>query len=124
MIDEFAVDVISDRGIELAMKCAFLEHAKATHVAAKIKDDLGGPQLIFAWHEQAGKEFTELPAPVDADGACEIALTWLREIQWPPRSDEDEHKAWRITTPSGMSLGTAHFYIICYVRPYWGTVSK
>lgn len=115
------ITVVFDKveALRLAMKIAFMWHSKA-----KAWAEAENGSLVFYWHAVSGAH--PLPVALDAEGASELAIAWLRDrpvaAYGPePDHDGDNCKGFRISN-GGPSITTGkerERYAIVAISPEW-----
>jgi hypothetical protein len=107
-----------------AFKIAFLWHSKAA--AWAVSD---GGSLIFYWSATEGTH--PLPVPLDADGAADLAINWLKDqpitaFGREPDHDGDNKRGYRVSNqgPAVNSGSSRELYAILAVTPEWTEYHK
>ncbi len=102
-----------------ALKLAFEQKGRNTTATGYIIDPKKG--MILLWHNEKG---TALPAPFNAEAACNFVWTWLEsepEIEckgWDADNDHDGHNSlgWRVYCEDWGHVGHNHYAIVA-VKP-------
>lgn len=104
--------------LEIAFACA--PGGKASHY--KVYDN----KLVFAWHENAGKDFTKLLVPLTAETAVDVVLEWLKtegEYDSQPDHDGDNGRSFRIYNGSWGYIDHNQYTFVA-IEPRWAMYGK
>lgn len=104
--------------LEIAFACS--PSGKATHY--RVYDN----KLVFAWHENAGKEFTKLLVPLTAETAVAVVKDWLAaEGQYggQPDHDGDNGRSCRIYNESWGHIDHNQYTFVA-IEPAWAMYGK
>lgn len=83
-------------------------------------------RLVFAWHENAGKEFVPFVTPIDAEQAYDVVRNWCKEVAdygVEPDIDGSNSRSWRIFCESWGHIDHNR-YTFMAVEPYWSMHGK
>lgn len=105
-----------------ALEIAFASSpgGKASHY--KIYDN----KLVFAWHENAGKDFIPFVTPIDKDGAHDVVINWLKhsaEFDSQPDHDGDNGRSFRIYCEDWGHIDHNHYAFVA-IEPVWAMYGK
>lgn len=142
-MDNFKIDVTAEGESSLlkAIEIAFTHNAPGNKVESyhvtplkhtsydSIPEDLDGDlALVFRWIKV--EKFVEdgpinLPFKLDAAGAADFAVRWLKEQDYGREYDHDGHnnRGWRMITGDWGHVGGDQ-YAICAIVPCWAMYGK
>ncbi len=118
IVDNFRIDITSDKSIGDAMKLAFGGYKHA--VGYRIDAEKG---MIFYW--SISKNMTPFPFKMDAEGAAHFVLRWLKEADYGQEPDHDGHngRGWRLYNEDWGHISN-EWQAFVAIQPVWAMYGK